>query len=88
MKAYRLLSAVVLLFFITMFAAAQGSGTIAGSVSLKSNGTALHNAAVRIVQLDESRILAKTGLTSSPMSRPAYTTSSSPCPRWTERHNP
>ena len=50
MKTCRLVSAVVFLL-LPLFAAAQTGGTIGGSVSLKSNGTALHNAAVRIVQL-------------------------------------
>ncbi|HZI51424.1 MAG TPA: TonB-dependent receptor [Terriglobia bacterium] len=51
MKTYRLVFVVVFLFLIAGFADAQSGGAIRGSVSLKSNGTGLHKAAVRIVQL-------------------------------------
>jgi iron complex outermembrane receptor protein len=51
MKTYRLAFAVVFVFLSLSGAYAQGGGTISGSVSLKSNNMALHNAALRIVQL-------------------------------------
>jgi iron complex outermembrane recepter protein len=51
MKTYRFVAAAVFLFLSCSVAIAQGGGSIKGAVTLKSNDTALHKAAVRIVQL-------------------------------------
>jgi len=51
-KTVRVVMSLVLLFGIVSVVSAQSGGTIKGSVILKSKDSGLHNAAVRIVQLN------------------------------------
>src|SRR5688572_3998678 len=51
MRTFRLVSVVLSIFLALPPAHAQSAGVIKGSVSIKSRNMALHNAAVRIVQL-------------------------------------